>query len=166
MPADNKVSVYGGTDQVNEDTIDYDKLVTKLIPKLMTAMMNNAIVWGDPSRVHLGQSISLVNTLLNTNSGHIYIEDSVTFSHNVCLLTGAHDVGKRDNDRQRAIPPDGRDIVIRQGAWIASNVTIVGPCEVGRNAVIGAGSVVLKDVKPNWFYAGVPARPIKKVLDD
>ncbi|KAB1077934.1 acyltransferase [Methylobacterium soli] len=55
---------------------------------------------------------------------------------------------------------------MEQGAWIASNATILGPCRVGRHSVIGVGSVVMGDVRPGWFYAGVPAKPIKPVASE
>jgi acetyltransferase-like isoleucine patch superfamily enzyme len=60
-------------------------------------------------------------------------------------------------------PQEGYDIVIRRGAWLASNVTVIGPCEIGENSVVAAGSVVTGDVAPNCLYAGVPARFVKEI---
>ena len=51
----------------------------------------------------------------------------------------------------------GRDIVVGEGAWLASNVTVVGPCTIGEHAVVGVGSLVLHDVEPYTVVAGVPA---------
>jgi len=53
--------------------------------------------------------------------------------------------------------------VIKDGVWVASNATIIGPCIIGENAVIGAGSVVLGDVEPYTIVAGNPARVIRKI---
>ncbi|MBU3599661.1 acyltransferase [Polynucleobacter sp. 30F-ANTBAC] len=50
--------------------------------------------------------------------------------------------------------------VIEDDVWIGSNVTIVDGVRIGRGAVIGAGSVVTKDVESYSIYAGVPAKKI------
>ena len=57
-------------------------------------------------------------------------------------------------------PKEGRDIVIGDGVWIASNATVLGPCTIEANAVIAAGSVVAPHtiVPAGCVYAGVPAR--------
>jgi galactoside O-acetyltransferase len=49
-------------------------------------------------------------------------------------------------------------IVIKRGVRIGANVTILGGVEVGENAVIGAGSVVTKDIPPGRIAYGSPAR--------
>lgn len=56
-------------------------------------------------------------------------------------------------------------IMIEDEVWIGANVTILPGIRVGKCAVIGAGSVVVKDVEPYTVVAGVPARMIRK-LDD
>ncbi len=53
------------------------------------------------------------------------------------------------------------DIVIDDDAWIGANVTILPGISIGTCAVIGAGSVVTRDVAPYTVVAGVPARPIR-----
>ena len=53
--------------------------------------------------------------------------------------------------------------MIKEGVWIASNATIIGPYIIGENAVIGAGSVVVDNVDPYTIVAGNPAREIRKI---
>ena len=60
-------------------------------------------------------------------------------------------------------PSGGRDIVIHEGAWLASNVTILGPCQIGEHAVVAAGAVVVDDVRPYTVVGGVPARTLASV---
>lgn len=126
-------------------------------------ILREYLVHGDSSRLHISENVVVNNALFNLASGYIKLEENVFFGHNVSLLTGTHDIFKKGYERQITVPRYGRDILVRQGVWIASNTTVIGPCEIGENAVIGAGSLVINDVLPNHFYAGVPAKAIKEI---
>lgn len=54
-------------------------------------------------------------------------------------------------------------IIIKKGAYIGCNTIICKPVTIGENAVIGAGSVVTKDIPANQVWAGNPARYIKDI---
>jgi acetyltransferase-like isoleucine patch superfamily enzyme len=54
-----------------------------------------------------------------------------------------------------------KPVVIKDGARISINVTILPGVTIGENAVIGAGAVVTEDIPPNCLAVGVPARPVK-----
>ncbi len=56
---------------------------------------------------------------------------------------------------------DRRGIVIRRGAYLGANVTVLPGVEIGENAMVAAGSVVTKDVPPRTLVAGVPARVVR-----
>lgn len=56
-----------------------------------------------------------------------------------------------------------RPITIEDGAWIGSGVTILPGVTVGKRAVVAAGSVVTKDVKPESVWGGIPAKWIKDI---
>ena len=138
-------------------------LADKLLPYIASRSLHIPRFWGDKDRLTVGRRVSLCNTFFNLGSGNVYIGDYAFFGQNASVLTGTHDMRSLDIRRQRAIPRQGRDVHIQRGVWICSNATIVGPCTIGEHAVIGAGSVVTGDVRPGWFYAGVPARPIRPV---
>lgn len=121
------------------------------------------IFGGDESRVRIAPTAQVSNALFNVVSGNVRIEDRVSLGHNVCLLTGTHDPALRGHARQWTWPTEGRDIVIKEGAWLASNVTVIGPVVIGENAVIAAGALVNKDIPANVIAAGAPARIIKKI---
>lgn len=124
------------------------------------------LVFGDPSQLSIAPSAELNNAVLNVASGKITIEDYVFFGHHVSILTGTHDYRKFDRARQEAIPTSGHDIIIRRGAWIASNATVLGPCEIGLHAVVSANSLVLESVPPYTIVAGIPARVISQIPHD
>jgi acetyltransferase-like isoleucine patch superfamily enzyme len=54
---------------------------------------------------------------------------------------------------------------IKKGASLGSSVTVLSGVTVGENAIVGAGSVVLKDVPENTIVAGNPAKVIRRVSD-
>jgi acetyltransferase-like isoleucine patch superfamily enzyme len=105
------------------------------------------------------------NTLFNTSSGSIYVDEYTFCGHNVCLITGTHDYKTFCEARMHNIPTEGRDIIIGKGVWIGTNVTILGPSRIGDHAVIAAGAVVTSgsDIPSKTIAAGIPAKPVKQV---
>lgn len=55
--------------------------------------------------------------------------------------------------------------VVKKGASIGANATILGGVTIGENSIIGAGSVVTKDIPPNVIATGNPAKVIGKIKD-
>ena len=60
----------------------------------------------------------------------------------------------------------GKPITVKDGCWIASNVVICGVVTIGEGTVIGAGSVVTKDIPSGVFAAGNPCRVIRKITEE
>src|SRR5215471_7087179 len=123
-------------------TDSFWRAVSKRLRKHLVAM---PYIHGPGERFSVGTNVILNNATINTRGGQIRIADHVMFGHNVSLLTGIHDYTKPAGQRI-AIVDAARDNEIETGAWIASNVTIVGPAKIGAEAVVAAGSVVVKDV--------------------
>jgi UDP-2-acetamido-3-amino-2,3-dideoxy-glucuronate N-acetyltransferase len=97
----------------------------------------------------------------------VEIEDEVFIGHGVNFI----------NDKYpRATNPDGQlqteadwtveRTTVRRGASIGTNATILGGLEIGELSIIGAGSVVTRDVPAGAIVAGNPARVIKTVTSD
>lgn len=94
----------------------------------------------------------------------VHIEDNVFIGHGVMFTNDLF---------PRATNPDGSpqteadwtvlETHVRKGASIGSNATILCGITIGENALVGAGSVVTKDVPANTVVAGVPAKIIKKI---
>ena len=92
----------------------------------------------------------------------VTIEDEAFIGHGVMFI----------NDKYpRATSPEGQlqseadwDViptVVKRGASIGSNATILCGVTIGERAIIGAGSVVTHDVPPDTIVGGVPARPLR-----
>jgi acetyltransferase-like isoleucine patch superfamily enzyme len=125
-------------------------------------ILNEALIYGPAERVRVASNVLLNNALFNTSSGDIVIEKDVFFGHNVCLLTGSHDPLKFGLARRQS-EATGGDIFVKEGVWIASNVTVIGPVCIGEHAVLAAGAVVNNDVLPYTIVAGVPARLVRNL---
>jgi acetyltransferase-like isoleucine patch superfamily enzyme len=126
-------------------------------------LLNVPLVFGQSENLSIGQGVVLNNALINTSSGRVTFMDYSFCGHGVSILTGTHDYHRIGIERQVAIPTQERDILIEEGVWIGSNVTVLGPCVIGRNSVIAAGAVVTGNVDADSIYAGVPARKIKMI---
>ncbi|KAK1933800.1 Maltose O-acetyltransferase [Phytophthora citrophthora] len=93
----------------------------------------------------------------------ITIGNRVLLAPNVQLYTASHPL---DPKKRAAKLEIGKPITIEDDAWIGGNVVIVPGVTIGRGAVIGAGSVVTKDVPPMCVFAGNPAKFIKKIEEE
>jgi acetyltransferase-like isoleucine patch superfamily enzyme len=94
----------------------------------------------------------------------VHIEDNVFVGHGV-MFTNDLFPKATNSDESQQTEADWKVIetIVKKGASIGSNATILCGITIGENALIGAGSVVTKDVPPNTVVAGVPAKIIKSL---
>jgi acetyltransferase-like isoleucine patch superfamily enzyme len=78
-----------------------------------------------------------------------------------CMLTNTRKIAYRRSYEDVCEPP-----IIRRAARIGARVTILPGVEIGENALIGAGSVVTKNVPPCWVAVGNPAILVREVGKD
>lgn len=92
------------------------------------------------------------------------IEDGVFIGHHVCFINDRYPRavnadGSRQTEADWAVVPT----LVKRGASIGSNATILCGVTIGENAIVGAGSVVTKDVPADTVVAGNPARVLRRV---
>jgi len=92
----------------------------------------------------------------------VILGDDVMLGPNVYFYVNDHKFERRDVPLSAQGYFPSEDIIVQDGAWIGANSTILCGVKIGRNAVIGAGSVVTKDVPDFTIVAGVPATKIKE----
>ena len=94
----------------------------------------------------------------------VQIEDRVFIGHGVMFI---NDLYPRATNENGALQSEEdwhcESTVIEEGVSIGSNATILGGIRIGRQAIVGAGAVVTKDVPPFSIVAGNPAKIIRKI---
>jgi len=103
-------------------------------------------------------------------SSHSFICEGVHLGDNVFIGHGVmftNDLFPRATNADGSMQSDADwklvETIVKNGASIGSNATILAGIVIGENALIGAGAVVTRDVADNTVVAGVPARIIKKI---
>jgi len=103
-------------------------------------------------------------------SSHSFICEGVTIEDNVFVAHGVmfiNDIYPRATNPEGALQTEADwkciPTLVKKGASLGSNATVLAGVTVGENAIVGAGSVVTKDVPPNTIVAGNPARIIRKI---
>ena len=161
-------------EMVSPDEPGYDALIDDIFRTMETAQELATVSIRDQKRVHelmgkiLGKELPESTTIGERcfiqqcctffGRGGIEIGHDVFIGPKVNLITINHDV---DPDNRSATY--GRRIVIEDKVWIGINATVLPGVKIGYGAIIGAGSVVTKDVEPMTIVAGNPARFIKKI---
>lgn len=93
----------------------------------------------------------------------VHIEDNVFIGHNVTFINDKYPRStNEDGSMQNEADWKVEKTYIKKGASIGSSSTILCGVTVGENAIVGAGSVVTRDVAKGAIVAGVPAREIKR----
>jgi acetyltransferase-like isoleucine patch superfamily enzyme len=94
------------------------------------------------------------------------IEDNVFIGHNVAFINDSYPrATSEDGGLQTEADWQVEKTVVRKGASIGSGSTILSKITVGENAIVGAGSVVTKDVPANAIVAGNPARVLRYLTE-
>jgi len=112
--------------------------------------------------IRVGHKVFINQCCTLYDMGGVDIGDRVMIGPNVNIITTGHPL---EVSRRRAYV-EGRPIIIEENVWIATGATILGGVTVGENSVVGAGAVVTKDVPPNSFVAGVPAKVIRSLEEN
>lgn len=118
----------------------------------------------EPGHVTVGDDVFFGPGTYITSPTEVLIGNRVMFGPQVMLIGGDHDLGPSELPmRFRPAPPNPPPIVIEDDAWIAARVTILKGVRIGRGAVIGAGSLVTREIPARVVAAGNPCRVLRSL---
>jgi maltose O-acetyltransferase len=158
-------------------TYEDDPLREKILDDLMGEGASKKVFFQGPIYCDYGFNIKAGNNIYaNFNLTvldvcPVTIEDNVFMGPNVSIVTPVHPFLAKERalyKREDGVVTDkeyGKPITIKHDCWIASNVTICGGVTIGECCVIGAGSVVTRDIPPHSLAAGNPAKVIRQITE-
>lgn len=117
--------------------------------------------WGG-HHVHFGNYVYANFGLTCVDDTHIYVGDCVMFGPHVTLATANHPI--LPELREKAYQYN-KPIHIGRNCWIGSGVVVVPGVTIGENTVIGAGSVVTKDIPANVVAVGNPCHVLRPISE-
>lgn len=126
-------------------------------------------VWIEPPfhcdygwNIEVGENFFANYGLTILDVGKVTIGDNAQIAPNVSIYTAGHPVhpASRNSGYEYGIP-----ITIGNNVWLGGNTVILPGVTIGDNAVIGAGSVVTRDIPPNSIAAGNPCRVIREITE-
>lgn len=126
-------------------------------------------IWIEPplrvaygNRTYIGDNFYANFNLVLVDDINIFIGNNVMFAPNVTISTTGHPIhpNLRKNGEQFSFP-----VKIEDNVWIGSGVVILPGVTIGENSVIGAGSVVTKDIPKNVVAVGNPCKVLRPITD-
>ncbi len=144
------------------------KRIPEILKKLFGKTGEN--IWIEPPfhcdygwNIEVGENFGANYGLTILDVGKVTFGDNAVIAPNVSIYTAGHPVHpvSRNSGYEYGIP-----ITIGNNVWIGGNAVILPGVTVGDNVVIGAGSVVTKDIPDNVIAAGNPCRIIREITEE
>ena len=140
----------------------------KLIQRIIKSTKNNFLIeppfWCDYGyNIELGENFYANHNLIILDGARVTFGDNVFIGPHCGFYTAGHPVNteQRNEGLEYAYP-----ITIGNNVWIGGNVAVLPGVTIGDHSVIGAGSVVVKDIPDNVIAVGNPCRVIRKITDN
>ena len=139
---------------------------SEMLKKLFAEVGENCYIespyfanWGG-HHVHLGSNVYANAGLKLVDDTHIYVGDCTMFGPNVVIATAGHPIDPelRSKGLQYNLP-----VHIGKNCWLGAGVIVMPGVTIGDNTVIGAGSIVTKDIPSNVVAVGNPCRVLREV---
>lgn len=146
-----------------DDVQKLDELLRAILGKCGTAVYIN-----QPFRCDYGFNIEIGNNffanygLIILDVAKVVIGDNVQFATNVSILTAGHPIHPQSRNSGYEY---GIEIKIGNSVWLGSNVVVNPGIEIGDNAVIGAGSIVTKNIPANVIAVGNPCKVLREITE-
>ena len=148
------------------DRADFDgirEVVKELFAESENAFVNPPFYCDYGFNIFVGKDFFANYNCTMLDVGRITVGDYCQMGPNVAIYTAGHPVHPAARNTAYEY---GVDVTIGNSVWIGGNTVICPGVTIGDNAVIGAGSVVTKDIPANVFAAGNPCRVIRAITEE
>ena len=159
--------------------IDYARPVRKRLLRLILdrrfAQLGKGATWDPTTSIIMGyENIALGPgcfigpfALLSDAEGvRIEIGGDTVIGPSLIVMAGDHEFSKAGQLFRGSDPGENQSVTIEENVWIGARVTVLKGVKIGRGAVVGAGSVVVKDVPAMTVAVGNPARVMRRRFSD
>lgn len=148
------------------DRSDFDtigRIVKELFGKSENAFINPPFYCDYGSHIEVGKNFFANYNCTILDVAKVVIGDNCQFAPNVSIYTAGHPLHP---DTRNTLYEYGIEVTIGDNVWVGGNTVICPGVHIGSNTVIGAGSVVTRDI-PEWSVAaGNPCKVIRKITDE
>ena len=110
--------------------------------------------------VHFGKNVYANFNLTLVDDGHIYVGDYTMIGPNVTIATAGHPILPELREKGYQY---NMEVHIGKNCWLGSGVVVLPGVTIGDNVVVGAGSIVTKDLPSNVVAVGNPCRVLREV---
>lgn len=160
----------------NQTYEDETEKRTAILSEIIGEMGENGFIQG-PVTFHYGKHTRIGKNFFGNfhltiqDDAEVVIGDNCNFGPNVTIVTPIHPM--LASERRIMLTPEGekkklcyaKPVHIGNDCWLCANVTVCPGVTIGDNCVIGAGSVVTRDIPSNCFAAGNPCRVIRELTE-
>ena len=175
--------VYSAKDEaifnIVKDTVHYVEILNKLsnseiqrrrdFLRTFVAKLDEGAMINSPFYMEFANHLEMgVNSFINydcimLNNAMVKLGDNVLVGPKVSFYTAMHPIDAKQREQWLVY---AKPITVEDNVWIGGSATILGGVTIGKNAIVGAGAVVTKDVEPNTIVVGNPARVLRKITTE
>lgn len=172
--------IYSAKDEaifnIVKDTVHYVEILNKLsnseiqrrrdFLRTFVAKLDEGAMINSPFYMEFANHLEMgVNSFINydcimLNNAMVKLGDNVLVGPKVSFYTAMHPIDAKQREQWLVY---AKPITVEDNVWIGGSATILGGVIIGKNAIVGAGAVVTKDVEPNTIVVGNPARVLRKI---
>ena len=145
-----------------DDKITRSDILAELFGKATDVWIQPPFYCDYGSNISLGRKVFFNFNCVVLDVAPVTIGDHVLFGPAVQIYTATHPL---DAARRRAGLESGKPVVIGADVWVGGGAIVCPGVEIGARSIIGAGSVVTRDIPPDVFAAGNPCRVVRSLLE-
>lgn len=138
----------------------YVSKVLKVMPNDANSKFENGVYISDARKLKIGAHVRINEHVFL--QGEITIGDYVMIAPNTAIYTVAHEHKDITTPMVQQGNAGAKKVLIGNNSWLGRNVVVLPGITIGEGAIVGANSVVTKDVAPFTIVGGVPAKLIRK----